>query len=118
MVEEKKCWVQLECVEVVLKNTEQVHMSPGHMEEDRSKTDGAPGELRLKKAKQGTTELSGRDKVKCDECGKFVSKKHLPKHKRIVHRGETPHKCTVEDCRMRFALPRGLSDHQRVNHGY
>ena len=118
MVEMKKCWVQLQRVQVVLKTNEQVQMSTGQMEDDRSKTYGAPGELGLKMAKKRPTELPGRVKVKCDECGKSVSKRHLQNHKRIVHRGETPFTCTVANCGMMFTLPHGVSDHKRVNHGY
>ena len=117
MVEMKKCWVQLQRVQVALKTNEQVQMSQGHMEETRSKADVASGEHGPKMAKQHATESLGKDKVKCEECGKSVSKRHLLNHKRIVHRGETPHKCLVEDCGMMFALPRGLSDHQRGSHG-
>jgi len=115
MVEMKKSRVQLHRVQVVLKTNGQVQMSPGHMQDARSKIDQGTG---LKMAKKRPTESSGRDKVKCDECGKFVSKNHVPKHKRIVHRGETPYKCLVEDCGMWFANTSSLSNHKRVNHGY
>merc|ERR1719370_630316 len=57
MVEIKKCWVQLQRVQVVLKTNEQVQMSTGQMEDDRSKTYEAPGELGLKMAKKRPTEL-------------------------------------------------------------
>ena len=110
MVEEQRCWVQLEQVEVVLKNTEQVQMRP--------KKIGTSGELGPKQAKEGPTESSGRDKVECDECGKSLSKACLLNHKRIVHRGETPYKCWVEDCGIGFASSSRLADHKRVNHGY
>ena len=118
-MEEKKCWVQLERVEVVLKNTvnvtEEAKMGPGHMEENK------PGELETKKAIQGPTESprQSMNKVKCDECGKFLSsKKCLLMHRRTVHRGETPFKCWVGDCGKGFSNSRGLADHKRVNHGY
>ena len=118
MVEEKKCWVQLERVEVVLKNTEQIQMRPGNMEETRSKKTGTPGEFGPKKAKQDPTESRSMDKVKCDECGKYLSKACLMHHKRTVHRGEKPSKCWVEGCGIGFANSRALADHKRVNHGY
>ena len=118
LVEEKKCWVQLERVEVVLKNTEQVQIRSEHREETGSKKIGTPGGLGPKKAKQGPAESPDRDKVKCDECGKSLSKKCLLNHKKIVHRGEAPFKCWVEDCGLGFASSRGLADHKRVNHGH
>ena len=113
MVETNMRLVQLERVEVDPKDAEPAQLIPGHMEETRPKKVGPPCDFGLKKAGS-----SRKEKVKCDECGKSVSKRHLLNHKRIVHRGETPHKCLVEDCGMMFALPRGLSDHQRVSHGY
>jgi len=118
MVEETKCWVQFERVDVALKNTEQVQIRPGHMEETRSKSDEAPAELGLKKAKQPPTEFLGRERVECDECGKSLSKDCLMKHKRVVHRGEAPYKCLVGGCGIRFANSHSLSDHKRVTHGH
>ena len=117
-MEEKRCWVQLQQVEVALKNTEQVQMRPGHMEESRPKKVGPPGELRLKKARKHPNDALGRGKVKCDECGKSLSKSTLQRHKRVVHRGEVPYKCWVGDCGMEFANTSSLSNHKRLNHGY
>ena len=117
-MEEKRCWVQLERVEVVLKDTEQIQMRPGHMEESRPEEIGTPGDFGLKKVKQGHTKSSGRVKVKCDECGKFISKKCLLNHKKIVHRGEALFKCWVGDCGLKFSSNWSLSDHKRVDHGY
>ena len=118
MVEEKKCLVQLERVAFVLKNTEQVQMRPGHMEEIRTKKIGTPGDLGPKKGKDGPTESPGRVQVKCDECGKYISKSGLLNHKRVVHRGEKPFKCTVGDCDKRFSEKIKLADHRRVTHGF
>ena len=110
------CWAQLE--QVNPKDAEEVPMRPEHMEETGAKEIVSSGELGPSQTRLPPTEDWGMDKVKCDECGKSVSKKHLLNHKRVVHRGETPYKCLVEDCGVRFASTRRLSDHKRVNHGY
>ena len=103
-----KSWVQLEQVEVDLKNTEEVQRKLA-----------SSTELGPKKAILRATERWGRDKVKCDECGKSVSKAHLRNHKRVVHRGEVLlFRCLVGDCGTRFVNNRALCDHKRVNHGY
>jgi len=59
-----------------------------------------------------------RDKVKCDECGKYLSKDGLLNHKRIVHRGEKPFCCKIDDCNERFHLDSKLGDHKRKKHNY
>ena len=59
-----------------------------------------------------------RDKVKCDECGKYLSKYALLNHKRIVHRGEKPFCCKIDDCKERFHLHSKLGDHKRKEHDY
>ena len=118
MLKEKKCWVQLERVEVAMKNTEQVQTRPAHMEETRLKKVGPPGELELQKAKKHPNDALGRGKVKCDECGQSLSKNNLQRHRVVVHRGVAPYKCWVGDCGMRFASTSRLANHRRVNHGY
>jgi len=58
-------------------------------------------------------------KVKCDECGKYLSSiKCLLKHKRIVHRGEKLFCCKIDDCNERFHLQSKLADHKRKQHDY
>ena len=58
-------------------------------------------------------------KVKCDECGKYLSSiKCLFKHKRIAHRGEKPFCCKIDDCNERFHLQSKLADHKRKQHDY
>jgi len=59
-----------------------------------------------------------RDKVKCDECGLYLSKNCLLNHKRIVHRGEKPFCCKIDDCNERFHLAAKLGDHKRKEHNY
>jgi len=126
MVEKRKCCVQLERVKVVLKDTEQVQKRPGHVEETTPKKVGTHGELGLKRAKHNFGELglkkakhqsSGEEKVKCDECGKSLSKESLLNHKRVIHR-EVPFKCQVGDCDKRFSNKLKLADHKRVMHGF
>lgn len=57
-----------------------------------------------------------RDKVKCDECGMYLSKSCLLNHKRIAHRGEKPFCCKIDDCNERFHLESKLGDHKRKDH--
>jgi len=58
------------------------------------------------------------DKVKCDECGKYFSKAGLLTHKRIMHRGEKPFCCKINDCNERFYLRAKLGDHKRKEHDH
>jgi len=58
------------------------------------------------------------DKVNCDECGKYLSKTTLLTHKRIMHRGEKPFCCKINDCNERFHLESKLGDHKRKEHDH
>ena len=120
MVEKMRCWVQLEQVEVVLKDTEQAQISPRHMEETGPKKVGTLVDLgpKHKQARPQPTEGWGKEKVECDECGQYLSKERLLNHRRIAHRGETPFKCWVGDCGKILRSNRGLYDHKRVHHGF
>ena len=57
-------------------------------------------------------------KVKCDECGRYLSKTCLLTHKRIMHRGEKPFCCKINDCNERFYLEAKLGDHKRKEHDH
>ena len=76
---------------------------------DATKDEKPPSQLRVH---------GSRDKVKCDECGMYLSKNCLLNHQRIVHRGEKPFYCKIDDCNERFHLDAKLGDHKRKEHNY
>jgi len=118
MVEKMRCWVQLEQVEVVLKDTEQVQMSPGHMEETRPKKVGTLGELGPKH-KQARPYPTEETPFKCwvGDCGKILSgNRALYDHKR-VHHGYRKLKCKVEGCGSEFLLQRKFDNHRQNHQG-
>merc|ERR1719342_1684203 len=59
-----------------------------------------------------------KDKVKCDECGHYVSKKYLVVHKNITHRGHRAFACKVSNCEERFSTTFKLADHKRAAHDF
>ena len=68
--------------------------------------------------KKKLRESWGKEKVKCDECGKILSKAYLLDHRRNNHGGEKPFVCTVADCNQTFSRRFKLVDHKRLAHGY
>ena len=110
MQETKNGWFQLGQVKTESKDSEQAGL------QSVSKVD----ECALGKEPQiHPCAQQSRDTMKCDECGKYYfSKRALYIHKSIVHRGEKPFCCKVNDCNQRFPLESKLGDHKRKEHGY
>jgi len=69
-------------------------------------------------AKTHDAKHQGKDKVQCDECGKYVGKRFLMIHKSSVHKGRKPFECKVNGCEERFSGPHVLADHKRAKHDF
>ena len=114
LFETKKCLVQLEQTELEVGSGDNKEAGP-----EKSHEQCEPAlEVGHTEAKTHAAKHQGKDKVKCDECGKYVSKKFLMIHKSSLHKVQKPIECKVNGCEQRFSTWVRLSDHKRATHDF
>jgi len=113
LFETNKCLVQLEQTELEVGSVDIEEAGPGKSERGEPALDVGHTEAKTHAAKH-----QGKDKVKCDECGKYVSKRFLMIHKSSLHKGQKPIECKVNGCEERFSTPMRLADHKRATHDF
>ena len=114
LFETKKCLVQLKQTELEVGSGDNKEAGP-----EKSHEQCEPAlEVGHTEAKTHAAEHQGKDKVKCDECGKYVSKKFLMIHKSSLHKVQKPIECKVNGCEQRFSTYVRLADHKRATHDF
>ena len=88
---------------------------------ETSGTIGSQGECVLgsKPEVRRQQQLRSKEKVECDECGKYLSRNSLLVHKKVVHRGEKPRmkvKVKCDECGKYLSDMRALLNHKSLVH--